>query len=212
MSFWDVPSAGAAPREPGDLDSAMTNFVRSDQFLAILQNQYRDVFKPAETVDVPTGVISPFAGKDAPADWLLCNGSEVSINDYPDLYEVLRYSNWGTPSSSSVFVLPDLRGRVPMGAGTGTGLTARALAATTGTETHTLSTAQIPSHTHTLGPGQSFGTNFGGNPGAFATFGLSVGVINQATYQGPYEAQANGGGGSHPNVQPSLVLNYIIRT
>jgi hypothetical protein len=80
-----------------------------------------------------------------------------------------------------------------------------------GAESNTLSIAQMPSHNHTLGPGQSFGTNFGGNGGGVATFGLSVGVINTNTYQGPYEAQANGSGQSHNNTQPTMILNYIIK-
>jgi microcystin-dependent protein len=84
-------------------------------------------------------------------------------------------------------------------------------------------------HGHFLGPGQSFGmsgTNFGGgNNGGVATFAVNVQFINQGTYQGGYLAtdstatnqnttatnQNTGGGGAHNNMQPTMVLNYIIK-
>jgi microcystin-dependent protein len=73
-------------------------------------------------------------------------------------------------------------------------------------------------HDHALGGGQSFGVDFGGNGGGIATFGLSVGIINTNTYQGPYSATANtatnqnAGSGSSENMPPFIVLNYLIKT
>jgi microcystin-dependent protein len=66
---------------------------------------------------VPVGAIFPFAGKIVPAGYLLCDGSEVLIGDYSDLYSVIEYS-YKTPSQligKATFALPDLRGRFPLG-------------------------------------------------------------------------------------------------
>jgi microcystin-dependent protein len=68
--------------------------------------------------------------------------------------------------------------------------------------------------------------DFGGNPGGFTTLIAGVTRINQGSYQGPYSANANtatnqnttatnqntGGNGAHNNVQPTIILNYIIKT
>lgn len=179
--------------------------------MALLGAQFVNAVSPS-----PVGVIEAYAGASAPSGWLLCDGGQTLITAYPELYSVLgttygALTNGSGGAGSTHFRVPDLRGRVPMGAGTGSGLTARSLGQAVGTETHTLTTAQMPSHAHTLGPGQSFGVNFGANNSGAATFGLNAGIINTTTYQGPYEAQANGGNGAHPNVQPSLVTNYIIK-
>lgn len=159
---------------------------------------------------VPVGTIHAFAGATAPAGYLLCDGSAISRTTYASLFSVLS-TTYGAGNGSTTFNVPDFRGRVPMGAGTGTGLTARSRGETPGAETHTLTEAQMPSHGHSLGPGQSFGVNFGANAGGAATFGLNAGIINTTTYQGPYSASNTGGGGSHNNVQPSLVVNHIIK-
>lgn len=59
----------------------------------------------------PAGVVSPFAGpvENIPAGWLLCDGSEISRSDYPDLYDAIGVC-WGVGDGSTTFNLPDLRG------------------------------------------------------------------------------------------------------
>src|SRR5687767_11562793 len=92
---------------------------------------------------LPAGCINLYGGATAPTGWLLCDGSAVSRTTYADLFASISTS-FGTGDGSTTFNLPDCRGRVAIGTGTGSGLTARSLAATVGTETHTLTTAQIP--------------------------------------------------------------------
>ena len=198
---------------------------------------------------VPVGVVSAFAGVNAPAGWLMCAGQAISRTDYAALFNALS-TTYGSGDGSTTFNLPDLRGRVPAGVDnmggsaasrlTSTVLTAsNTLGATGGTQTHTLTTAELASHNHTqdshnhsqnshghgFGPGQDFGTDFGGNAGGSATFRLAVAAVNTTTYQGAYSVTANtatniaatatnqatGGGGAHTNTQPTLVLNYIIK-
>lgn len=88
--------------------------------------------------------------------WLLCDGRSLEISSYQDLYDVIGTS-FGSVDSDH-FNLPDFRGRVPGIIGAGTGLTNRTLGNSLGTETVTLSSSQIPSHSHT-GTTDSAGTH-----------------------------------------------------
>jgi microcystin-dependent protein len=194
----------------------------------------------ASASSTPVGTVTSFAGSTAPSGWLLCSGQTVSRTTYAGLFAVLN-TTYGSGDGSTTFNIPDLRGRTIAGLDNMGGTAAGRLSAATiggggdnlgevgGSQTHALVTAEMPSHTHTqnahthdLGPGQSFGmsgTNFGGgNAGAFAVFGAAVQVINQGTYTGPYSATSNtatnqntGGGGAHNNMQPTILMNYIIK-
>ena len=112
------------------------------------------------TEAIPVGVITPYAGSSAPSGWLLCFGQTVSRTTYATLFAVLSTTyNTGSEAGTD-FRVPDLRGRAVAGLDnmggsaasrlTATVLTAaNALGATGGTETHTLTTAQLASHNHT---------------------------------------------------------------
>ena len=102
---------------------------------------------------MPTGTIIDFAGLNAPAGWLPCDGAAVSRTTFSGLYAVLggAASPWGQGNGSSTFNVPDFRGRTAVGVGTGPGLTNRAVAATGGEERHALLIGEITAHVHTLG-------------------------------------------------------------
>ena len=72
--------------------------------------------------DAIIGEIRLFAGTFAPAGWLICDGRPVHFALYQNLFSVI---GWTFGGSDEVFNLPDLRGRVPVHAGSGTGLTTR---------------------------------------------------------------------------------------
>ena len=108
---------------------------------------------------LPSGIINSFAGITAPDGWLLCYGQAISRTVYSDLFIALS-TTYGVGDGSTTFALPDLRGRAiagmdnmggtAIGRLTSTVLTAsNTLGATGGTETHTLTTAQLASHNHT---------------------------------------------------------------
>jgi microcystin-dependent protein len=98
-------------------------------------------------MDEYIGTISLFAGNFAPKNWALCNGQILYIQQNNALFAILGITYGG--DGKTTFALPDLRGRVPIGVGQGTGLTNRELGKVGGEEAVTLTTAQIPSHTHT---------------------------------------------------------------
>ena len=163
---------------------------------------------------VPTGTVLPYAGSAAPPGYLLCNGDFVDKTLYPALFAVIGISFGG--SGSPLFNLPDLRRRVPVGAGgTGTGILGNAVGNTGGEESHILTIAEMPSHIHT-----DAGHQHNVPHGAYEN-GTPPGDSFQAGYQGFHAAQTSdvavaviqptGGDVAHNNMQPSLVVNYIIK-
>ena len=126
------------------------------------------------SVSTPPGVMLDYAGATAPSGYLLCDGSNYSTTTYAALFAAIGYA-WG--GSGTNFNVPDMRGRVSIGAGSGTGLTNRTLAAVSGEEYHTLVTAETPlaTHTHTFTVPSSTGTT---NTGTSS----SVSLITSAGY------------------------------
>jgi microcystin-dependent protein len=102
----------------------------------------------------PIGMITAFAGATAPTGWQLCYGQAISRTTYANLFAVLG-TTYGHGDSSTTFNLPDLRGRTVAGVdnmgGTDAGrlTTANSLGTAMGAETVTLTTSDIPSHSHT---------------------------------------------------------------
>lgn len=93
---------------------------------------------------VPAGVISMFGGASAPAGYLLCNGAAVSRSTYSALFGVVG-TLYGVGDGATTFNLPDLAGRMPLGADVN-----HALGSVGGAETRTLSIANLPPHVHTM--------------------------------------------------------------
>src|SRR3990167_5711696 len=98
---------------------------------------------------VPAGVIVPYGGSSAPSGYLLCDGTAVSRTTYATLFAITS-TTYGVGDGATTFNVPDLRGRLPIGAGIGSGLTARTAGTTYGAETHTHTAGSFagPSHTH----------------------------------------------------------------
>ena len=176
---------------------------------------------------VPSGALMPYAGLSAPTGFLLCDGSAVSRSTYATLFAALDDGNiYGAGDGSSTFNLPDLRGRViagqdDMGGSSGNrltnqtgGLNGDTLGATGGSETHTLTTAQLASHTHSFSDTDSItamtflsdglGVNRGGSGQSSSSNSISVSISGTTG--------SAGSGSAHNNVQPTIILNYIIKT
>ncbi|MCK1306482.1 MULTISPECIES: tail fiber protein [unclassified Bradyrhizobium] len=174
---------------------------------------------------IPAGALMPYAGSVAPTGWLLCTGQSLLRADYPSLFAAI-VTSYGAADGTH-FNLPDMRGRVPAGADGGANRltssffgSSAVLGATGGSESHTLSTPQIPSHSHsnTLSdPGHfhSGALNTGAaynSPGGATTVAGNVTTNTGSSTTGITITNASsGGGGAHNNVQPTIVLSYIIK-
>lgn len=181
------------------------------------------------------GVIFPFAGSSAPGGFLMCDGSAVSRTTYAALFAAIG-TTFGTGDGSTTFNIPDMRGRIPAGKDNmggsaanrltsgGSGITGTTLGAVGGAETHTLTAAQIPaissSGTFGLSSGNLVQSN--GSTTSYST-GTGGASIWQAFTNGSSQSlvspnasgttsSTNTGGSTHNNTQPTMVLNYIIKT
>jgi len=109
-------------------------------------------------IDVFIGMIASFGFSFAPNNWSKCEGQMTAIAQFQALYSLLGTAYGGDGRVN--FALPDLRGRTPIGQGDGPGLTSRPIGQKVGTETVTMTTAHLPSHTHTA----TFTPGGGGSP------------------------------------------------
>ncbi len=193
--------------------------------------------------NIPVGTIILFAGTGALDGFVECDGSSLpkpnaagaNLN-YQALYDVIGETY--TPQnerSPTHFKLPDLRGRVAMGAGQGEGLMDRILGGKFGSETHTLTKEEMPAHKHTASDsGHNHGIHDGGHshsyshPGVHGDGGYAKGNQGGGMYGGAHTNHSNsnislssgnaqitientGGNAPHNNIQPSTVLRYLIR-
>ncbi len=160
-------------------------------------------------IGVPAGGILPYGGASAPTGWLLCDGAAVSRTTYARLYAILG-TTYGVGDGVNTFNLPDLRGRFPLGKddmGVGSANRVTDSAADTrggsgGAETHTLTTAELPAHTHDVAIANASGS------GTAAVSGN--GTAASDTVSGA--ASASGSGDAHNNLPPYLTLHYIVKT
>lgn len=180
----------------------------------------------------PTGMITPFAGSAAPGGWLLCNGLAVSRTSYSTLFATIG-TTFGAGDGSTTFNLPDLRGRIVIGVGTGEGegasgsgtptgttLTARSLGQFGGEEKHTLTVGELPPHDHKLVANTTNARTVGA-PGATDSIvrGTIGGADEEYTMTKPTtptpatlgQSSTVGSGTPHNNMQPFVVLNYLIK-
>lgn len=157
------------------------------------------------------GAIMDFAMETPPAGWLECYGQAVSRSTYSALYAAVG-DVWGPGNGSTTFNLPDLRGRVragmdDMGGGSANRLTGQTggvngdtFAATGGSEVHTLTAAQMPSHTHSLTV-QTGSSGSSSNPQRGFGGGGTAGSLGSA-----------GSDEAHNNVQPTAIVLTCIKT
>lgn len=156
------------------------------------------------------GSLMLFAGNFAPRGWAFCNGQLLPISSNTALFSILGTQYGG--DGSTTFALPDLRGRAPVGAGQGPGLSNYPIGSRVGSETTTLTAANLPSHSHTLNgsslPGSSSLPN--GNVPAVNRDGiLHYGTTADVTMSSA-SITSTGGNQGFNNIQPVLGMHYCI--
>jgi len=143
---------------------------------------------------VITGAILIYPIATAPTGYLLCDGSAVSRTTYSDLYSIIG-TTYGPGNGSTTFNVPNLKGRIPAGIDSSQA-EFDSLGETGGSKTHTLITSEIPAHTHSIASNIDTGT------------AISAGALRGGSGK---QSGSAGGDGSHNNLQPYIVLNYVIK-
>lgn len=160
------------------------------------------------------GEVRIFCGNYAPFQWAKCDGQILAISKNTQLFSLLGTTYGG--DGRTTFALPDFRGRIMASAGQGTGLPYYSAGDRFGQEEVTLTAAQIPAHNHPYSGSTSQATTQYPSKGVFANPGPdSVFYEPQKELDNLLELNATsvdraGGGGSHNNLMPYLVVNYII--
>lgn len=192
-----------------------------------LQESNGSTFVDLVLMASPVGEVKVFAGASAPSGYLLCDGAAVSRATYAALYAVVG-TTYGVGDGSTTFNLPNLKGRVPAGRDASQS-EFDTLGETGGAKTHTLSLAETPSHnhggatgnqsathTHTPSGGAYFATSTlppdaSGSGGSYPVTTAATATTSTESANHTHSIASNGSGSAHNNLQPYLVMNYIIR-
>jgi microcystin-dependent protein len=145
----------------------------------------------------------------APVGWALCDGSLLPISQNTALFSLLGTTYGG--DGVTTFGLPDLRGRLPIGAGQGPGLQPYTQGQTAGSEGVTLVGPQLPLHTHPVACSTEESGSLSPANAVFASHPAGFTASGNAAMGGAMLAPS-GGSQSHANLQPYIVINWIIAT
>lgn len=148
----------------------------------------------------------------APRGFAQCNGTLLSISEYDALYALLGTTYGG--DGVTTFAIPDLRGRAAINQGKGPGLTQRNIGQMSGEVTHTLTTTEMPAHSHHVTASNRTASSaspenmfYAQDPNVGATI-YSTAASN--TTMNTHMVSTAGGSQPHENMQPFLVINFCI--
>jgi microcystin-dependent protein len=161
--------------------------------------------------DAFVGEVRMFGGNFPPVGWAFCDGAILPISQNTALFSLLG-TNYGGNGTSN-FALPNLQGAFPIHAGAGPGLSQRSVGETGGSDTVTLTSAQLPAHGHGLEAASAATTGTPGN-----TVSLAPTSNGSALYRAPdvylntapSDMGGSGGNGAHNNLPPYLTVSFII--
>lgn len=165
------------------------------------------------------GEVVLFAGNFAPRGWAFCEGQLLPISQNTALFSLLGTTYGG--DGRTTFGLPDFRGRLAIHAGRGPGLQQWRLGQKGGAETETLTLNELPSHTHTATSTTEIAVDISAGEEGVGNGQVITSEINAFNVDATVDASLagvsssatvsnTGGSQAHNNVQPSLVLHYII--
>lgn len=150
----------------------------------------------------------------APRGWAFCDGQLLAVSQNTALFSLVGTTYGG--DGRSTFGLPDLQGRAPMHPGRGPGLTERRLGETGGSATAPLDESRMPSHTHILMASNASTDEEGESTPAGNATGVPeianaiYGPLNNPVDMASQALPAVGGSQPHNNMQPYLVMNFVI--
>jgi microcystin-dependent protein len=157
------------------------------------------------------GEIRMFGGNFAPAGWAFCQGQLLPISENDILFNLIGTTYGG--DGQETFGVPDLQGRIPIHAGQGPNISQNyVLGEAAGVESVTLTTQQIPIHTHALMGAEQTGTDASPANDILATSSVLKPYAAEAP-DGTMAATAVsivGGSQPHDNFQPYLCVSFII--
>lgn len=167
-----------------------------------------------ETLKV--GTILPYSGTSLPTGYMLCDGSALSRTEYADLFSVIG-TKFGVGDGSTTFNLPNLKGKVPVGLDS-TDTDFNDLGLSGGEKTHTLTSGELPAMSFTTGHfaySDSLWTGSGGITQTHSTGHGASSTRDEAaranSNNGAWHEYKFGNNQAHNNLQPYLVVNYIIK-
>ena len=189
-----------------------------------------DVATVGQLTSIPVGAVTDFAGSAAPTGWLLCYGQAISRTTYASLFAAIGTA-YGAGDGTTTFNVPDCRGRVSAGkddmGGTSADrltspLNGDTLGASGGAEGVSITIPQLPAHNHGGNTGDAGGhshnvnaflaSNSGGQIGAPLQPGtLGAGIATEFAGSHSHGIAFEGSGQAHPNVQPTIIFNKIIK-
>jgi microcystin-dependent protein len=153
------------------------------------------------------GEIRMFGGSFAPAGWAFCDGQLLAISENDTLFNLIGTTYGG--DGQETFALPDLRGRIPMHAGPNHSN----LGESGGVESVTLTTQQIPAHTHPALCNSNNGTQSTPLQNFWAASAVQL-YVDQANAlpaaMSPNNVGTTGGNQPHENMGPFLVISFIL--
>jgi microcystin-dependent protein len=161
--------------------------------------------KENESVSTPfLGEIKMISWNYAPRSWAFCNGQQLPINQNQALFSLLGTMYGG--NGQTTFALPDFRGRSPFHVGGG--LTQGQAG---GQTAHTLTLSELPAHNHFVGCNSQPGDSVPPTGKIWAqTSQNPYGAVNNLAAMDPSTIGNTGGSQPHNNMQPYLVINFII--
>ncbi|HJQ70523.1 MAG TPA: tail fiber protein [Blastocatellia bacterium] len=155
------------------------------------------------------GMIAIYGFNFAPRGWAMCNGQILPIAQNTALFSLLGTTYGG--NGQTTFALPNLQSRWPLHFGQGPGLSSYDLGQSAGTETVTLTTQQIPAHTHQVAGTDNDGTTTKPDSTTVLAAGNQYAPAPAAVIMSPAWIPPSGGGNQpHSIIQPYLALNFCI--
>jgi len=161
---------------------------------------------------IQTGMCIDTAAAATPTGYLECDGSAISRTDYAALFAAIG-TTYGTGNGTTTFNVPDFQGRSAIGRGQGASLSMRSQGQMVGTEQHTLTLTETPPHTHTSATSAILArANSTAGTDNRLMRGSGTGSNQNVNDQLTFTTTSQGGGTSHNNMSPALVIRKVIKT